>query len=105
MIPHAHIDHFSDLSDEDATRIFLFGQKLARAMRRTLEHKRIGMVVHGFGVPHAHLVLLPLLVGPDITSAQNSVLENGQIRFRWDQVPLAPREELEATAELLREAL
>jgi len=105
VIPQAHIDHFSDVSDEDATRIFLFGQKLARAMRRTLEHKRIGMVVHGFGVPHAHLVVLPLLVGPDITSAQNAVLENGEIRFRWEQVPLAPREELEATASELRTLL
>jgi histidine triad (HIT) family protein len=105
IIPHAHIDHFSDLPDDDALNIFQFGQKLARAMRRSLEGERAGMVVHGFGVPHAHLVVLPLLEGPDITSAQNAVLIDGEIRFRWEQVPVAPRAELEQTAQLLRAAL
>ena len=105
IIPHAHIDHFSDLPDDDALEIFQFGQRLARAMRNSLELKRVGMVVHGFGVPHAHLVVLPLLEGPDITSAQNAVLVNGEVRFRWEQVPLAPRAELEQTAQLLSTAL
>jgi histidine triad (HIT) family protein len=67
--------------------------------------KRVGMVVHGFGMPHAHLVVLPLLEGPDITSAQNAVLVNGRIHFRWDQVPLASRADLEETARVLRSAL
>ena len=105
IIPHAHIDHFSDLPDDDALNIFQFGQRLARAMRNTLKLKRVGMVVHGFGVPHAHLVVLPLLEGPDITSAQNAVLVDGKVRFRWEQVPLAPRAELEQTAQVLRAAL
>ena len=105
IVPHAHIDHFSDLPDDDALNIFQFGQKLARAMRRSLEGERVGMVVHGFGVPHAHLVVLPLLEGPDITSAQNAVLVDGEVRFRWEQVPLAPSAELEQTAQRLRTAL
>ena len=105
IIPHAHIDHFSDLPDDAALEIFQFGQRLARAMRNSLELKRVGMVVHGFGVPHAHLVVLPLLEGPDITSAQNAVLVDGEVRFRWEQVPLAPRAELEQTAQELRTAL
>jgi histidine triad (HIT) family protein len=105
IVPHAHIDHFSDLPDDEALDIFRFGQKLARAMRRSLELRRVGMVVHGFGVPHAHLVVLPLMEGPDITSAQNAVLVGGEIRFRWEQVPLAPRAELERTAQVLRTAL
>ncbi len=105
IVPRSHIDHFSDLGDEDASRIFLFGQKLARAMRNTIAPRRVGMVVHGFGVPHAHLVVLPIMVGPDITSAQNAVLEDGVIRFRWEQVPVAPRAELDANAQVLRDAL
>ena len=105
IIPHAHIDHFSDLPDDVALDIVRFGQKLARAMRKSLELKRVGMVVHGFGVPHAHLVVLPLLEGPDITSQQNAAIVDGRVRFRWESVALASRADLEATADVLRGAL
>jgi histidine triad (HIT) family protein len=74
-------------------------------MHRALEPKRVGMIVHGFGVSHAHLVVLPLEHPWDITAAQFSYIENGAGRFRWDKVELAPHAELDAMAERLRREL
>ena len=56
VIPKEHIDHFCDLPDDLAAHILLVAQ---RAIRRTLRPRRVGLVVHGFGVPHAHLLVVP----------------------------------------------
>lgn len=105
IIPRRHIDHFSDLPDELSIRILLLGQRVSRVMRRMLSPKRVGMIVHGFGVPHAHLVVLPLEQASDITSAANAFIDDGKVRFSWDRVPLAERAELDAMAKRLEEGL
>ena len=105
IIPRRHIDHFCDLPDELSIRILLLGQRVSRVMRRMLSAKRVGMIVHGFGVPHAHLVVLPLEHAPDITSAANAYIDDGKVRFSWERVPLADRAELDAMAKRLEEGL
>jgi histidine triad (HIT) family protein len=103
IIPREHIDHFSDLPDDLAVHIFRAGQQLARVMRIAMTPARVGTVVHGFGVPHAHLVVIPLEHPWDITSSANARIEDGAVVFRWEQVPLASRDELDAAAALLRQ--
>lgn len=98
VIPRSHIDHFCDLDDALATEVWRLGQRIARVLRELYQPKRVGMVVHGFGVPHAHLNILPLHHTWDITSAQNGYIEGGAIKFRWDRVPLVAREELDGEA-------
>ena len=105
IIPRRHIDHFCDLPDELSIRILLLGQRVARVMRRMLSPKRVGMIVHGFGVPHAHLVVLPLEQASDITSAANAFIDDGNVRFSWERVPLADRAELDTMAKRLEEGL
>jgi histidine triad (HIT) family protein len=105
IIPKQHFDHFTDLGDDLATSVFLIGQRLARVLRGLLEPKRVGMIVHGFGVAHAHLIVVPLEHPWDITAAQYSSIENGQVMFRWETVPMAPRRDLDVIADELRLAL
>lgn len=102
IVPRAHIDHFCDLPDDLATHIFLAGQQLARTMQEVLSPVRVGTVVHGFGVPHAHLIVIPLEHPWDITSSANALLDDGNIIFKWEQVPLMPRAELDEMAARLR---
>jgi histidine triad (HIT) family protein len=105
VIPRLHVDHFCDLPDDLAVRVFLFGQQLARTLRELLQPPRVGMVVHGFGVPHAHINVLPLHHTTDITSARNSRLEDREIRFRFENVELAERSELDKLAEKIQQRL
>jgi histidine triad (HIT) family protein len=105
VIPKQHIDHFCDLPDDLATHILMVGQRLARVLRDFAQPPRVGMIVHGFGVPHAHLVVMPLNHPWDITSSANAYIEDDAVKFRWDRVALTPRNELDALAEQLRARL
>lgn len=58
-IPRAHIDHFTDVDDDTAAHIMVVAQRIGRRMRNVFAPERVGMVVHGYGVPHAHLILVP----------------------------------------------
>ena len=100
VIPKAHIDHFCDVPDELACRIFIQAQRLSRNLRERLKPQRVGLVVHGYGVPHAHLVVVPLHEPNDIVSARHIHVEGGQIKFS-DEHLNETREELDRLARLL----
>ena len=57
IIPKTHVDHFTDLDDDTAQRIMVVGQHLGRRIMSVFKPLRVGMLVHGFGVPHAHFKL------------------------------------------------
>jgi histidine triad (HIT) family protein len=58
VIPKLHIDHFTDIPDDLAMHMMVVGQRIGRKMMQVFSPKRVGLVVHGFGVPHAHLILI-----------------------------------------------
>jgi histidine triad (HIT) family protein len=68
VIPKAHIDHFTDVSDEIAATMITTAQAIGRIIRTEFECQRVGYVVHGFGVAHAHLVIVPQHGPYDIAS-------------------------------------
>jgi histidine triad (HIT) family protein len=103
IIPKEHIDHFYDVPDEIATKIIILAQKLAKKIKEKFNPLRVGYVVHGFGVPHAHFVLVPLNKRDDITSARFMRIEDGKIIINFEQVPFQTRGELDRVAELLKE--
>jgi histidine triad (HIT) family protein len=77
-------------------------QRIGRKMRDAFEPQRVGMVVHGYGVPHAHLILVPQNGPHDITSARYAHLEHGEIAFSLKNVPLTSRATLDEHARLLK---
>ncbi len=97
IIPKQHVDHFCDLPDDLAAHILVVAQRLSRAIRRTLRPRRVGLVVHGFGVPHAHLLVVPQHEPTDITSGRHIRLEEGRIAFGTRHLEV-PQEELDAMA-------
>lgn len=55
VIPKEQIDHLWDIDDPLYTHLMEVTKKLALKMRGAYDYKRIGMLVEGFGVPHAHI--------------------------------------------------
>jgi len=101
IIPKQHIDQFCDLSDELSCKIIVHAQRLSRNLRERLKPERVGLVVHGYGVSHAHLVVVPLHDESDIVSAKHAYLEDGQIKFSEQLVEETSRSELDRLARIL----
>lgn len=102
VIPKEHIDHFTDLPDELAARIMIVSQRIGRKIMDVYQPLKVGMVVHGFGVRHAHMNLIPQYDPLDITSRHLAKIENGEIVFRKDHLPNPTRAELDELAAVLR---
>jgi histidine triad (HIT) family protein len=101
IIPKEHIDHFCDVPDEVACHIMIHAQRLSRNLRARLNPQRVGLVVHGWGVPHAHLVVVPLHESSDIVSAKLASIEDDQVKFNFELLPEPSRIELDELAKLL----
>ncbi|WP_179378880.1 HIT family protein [Jannaschia marina] len=104
VVPRAHVDHFTDLDDATAAHLMVTAQRLARAARVVLNPLRMGYVVHGFGVAHAHLNVVPQHAPTDIVSARH-VDAPGGFRITQDLLPDPSRADLDAMAARLRDAL
>jgi histidine triad (HIT) family protein len=66
VIPKIEIDYLFDLNDQKYTGLMLFAKRVAMALKKTIPCKKVGMVVLGLEVPHAHIHLVPLNNESDI---------------------------------------
>ena len=105
VVPKGHIDHFSDISDELATKIFLKSHQISKSIRTNLHNERVGLVVHGYGVAHAHMIVVPQHHEDDITTGRMAKIEDGKVIFTIKNLEVASREELEKTAQLIKKGL
>lgn len=60
LIPKAHIEYFFDLGEPAYLEAFQAAKRLAEPLRKATGARKIGLVLEGFTVPHAHLHLIPL---------------------------------------------
>jgi len=60
VIPKQETDYLFDLEDDLLAGMTVFAKKIAVAMKKVITCKRIGVVVLGLEVPHAHIHLIPL---------------------------------------------
>ena len=60
VIPKKQIDYIFELSPEELANLHKFAQKIAIAIKKSIDCKKIGMAVIGLEVPHAHIHLIPI---------------------------------------------
>lgn len=60
VIPKREVDYIFDLEDEELAAMHLFAKKIANAIRKTFDCKKVGVAVMGLEVPHAHIHLIPI---------------------------------------------
>ena len=60
VIPKKETDYIFDIATDEYLELFKFAQKVAKAMDKVIDCKRIGVAVIGLEVPHAHIHLVPL---------------------------------------------
>jgi histidine triad (HIT) family protein len=59
-VPKKEIDYIFDLDDDTLSGLTLFAKKVARAMKKVIPCRRIGVAVVGLEVPHVHIHLVPM---------------------------------------------
>lgn len=60
VVPKKEVDYIFDLDDELLGDMAVFAKKVAKAMKKAIPCKKVGMAVLGLEVPHAHIHLIPL---------------------------------------------
>lgn len=60
VFPKKQVDLLWDLEDEDYAYLMKISKDLAKKIQAEMKPIRVGVVVEGFGVPHAHIHLVPL---------------------------------------------
>jgi histidine triad (HIT) family protein len=91
VIPRAEVDHWIDLDEDLAHRLVSVAQILGRAQQEAFRPARIGLLIAGMEVPHAHLHVIPIRSEADLH------LSNAAASVSPD--------ELERNAEAIRAAL
>jgi len=86
VIPKKETDYIFELTDEETAALHIFSKKVARAIEKVIPCKRVGIMVIGTEVPHAHIHLLPFKEEAvfDITRPKLSLNpdEMGEIAFK-----------------------
>ena len=60
IVPKKQVDYIFDLEDDLLAGLHLFSKKIALAIGKTIDCKRIGTAVIGLEVPHTHIHLVPI---------------------------------------------
>ena len=91
VVPKKEVDYFFDLDDETMKGISVFAKRVALAIEKAVECKRVGVAVLGLEVPHAHIHLVPIQSEADISFSKPKLKLNA--------------EEMESIAQNIREYL
>jgi histidine triad (HIT) family protein len=91
VVPLAEVDHWIDLDPELAAHLMVIAQRIGRAQMAVFAPVRVGLIIAGFEVPHAHMHVVPI---------------NGESELQFANADRHARpEDLDAAAEGLRGAL
>ena len=63
VVPKIQVDQIWDLQSADYDYLWKISQKIALHLRDTMKVERVGVVIKGFEVPHAHIHLIPVPFG------------------------------------------
>ena len=80
VIPKKEVDYIFDLDSDTYSGLMAFARKVAKAIKSTIDCKRVGVAVLGMEVPHAHIHLVPLRKESDLN------FSNPQIELTKDEM-------------------
>lgn len=66
VVPKVQVDQYIDLPDEDYDALWHTVKKVAANLRTATGKERIGVVIKGIDVPHAHVHLIPFNKGESL---------------------------------------
>ena len=74
------IDYIFDLNSEDYQKLMNFSRKIAIALKKSVNCKRIALSVVGLEVPHVHVHLIPLESMSDMNFDRSIKLDDNEFK-------------------------
>ena len=74
------IDYIFNLSSEDYQKLMNFSRKIAIALKKSVNCKRIALSVVGLEVPHVHVHLIPLESMSDMNFGRSIKLDDNEFK-------------------------
>lgn len=73
VIPKKEVDYLFDLEDGLYTGLHLFAKKVAVGLKKAIPCQKVGVLVLGLEVPHAHIHLIPMQNEADVLNFSNKL--------------------------------
>ena len=80
------IDYIFDLSSEDYQKLMNFTRKIAIALKKSVNCKRIALSVVGLEVPHVHVHLIPLESMSDMNFDRSIKLDDNEFKSLVEKI-------------------
>ena len=87
-IPKQEINKIFDMEEEHYLGLMKFSRKVAKAVEKSVECKRIGVAVIGLEVPHVHVHLIPLQDMDDMRFQRKTSLSPEEFQELAKQIAL-----------------
>ena len=91
VVPIDEVDHWIDASPELVAHLFEVTHRIGRAQHKAFDCERVGVIIAGYEVPHAHIHVIP-------TDSMS------QLSFE-NAAASVDRDDMEAAAAAIRRAL
>lgn len=82
VIPKSKNDYIFDLEDYDLGNIFIYCKKIAKAIEKAINCRRVGIGVSGFTIPYTHIHLVPINKTSDMNPMNDIIsLDSEELEF------------------------
>ena len=79
-VPKQEVDKLFDLDEELYLELMIYSRKVALALDKSVECKRVGLSVIGLEVPHVHVHLIPLNTMEDARFVNKQALTDDEFK-------------------------
>ena len=86
VMPKEETDYLFDLGDEMLQHLMVVAKKVGLAIDRTVSCERVGIIVAGLEVPHAHIHLVPIRSVGDIDFANAKPADDLELASMADRI-------------------
>ncbi|KAA3641034.1 MAG: HIT family protein [Armatimonadetes bacterium] len=88
VVPIAEVDNWLDLDRKTLSHVMATSHDVAKALEAEFGPPRVGLMIAGFEVPHAHVHLIPMNTVTDLDFANAKPTDDDTLRNVADRIRL-----------------